>query len=550
MPVAYTAPLQPRQGADFSGSIAALGQQRAQKAAQEQAIMKQMEARQKATNKMLSEVDGYDVSKLIPPFRQHFKDMMARKMEEIQGFAIDDPAKARMAVQDIANWFNNHASHNSDEVQASRKMLNEIANDPSAAAKFNEELPVYMQSAATPQGSIMAQQQFEGSGITTQMGPDGTVLYKALNAETGEAEGDWQPIQSWESWANPSTFTAPTKSRYGRSAIQIGETVVRENAKKFNKDSWSRSVATKSATGIVYSGADSKDGAAARAWAVENLFGPGYKDNESLISAYITGDTDNPEYNLHKDYIENTNNELIKEIVDASRFVVEKDEDEDSGKPTFDASSDFDDKSEFTFQASDLMNEGSLLAFDDQGKVMTESDPYYLTEMKGTRYTLGSLAKSTKDTDAIMLNNPNFGQNPALSELNDLKRRYNEITNKNSANAVELDNEIYTLEEKLSDAPQEPEQFNLDLSDMVFMPDGKLALMNLNYKGSKVKTILLDAQQDKAKVDQIIQAIRRVYKDDSITFEKLQKGMVGGPQAAAQNAAQEAAPAPADKLFE
>ena len=85
---------------------------------------------------------------------------------------------------------------------------------------------------------------------------------------------------------------------------------------------------------------------------------------------------------------------------------------------------------------------------------------------------------------------------------------------------------------------------------MVFMPDGKLALMNLNYKGSKVKTILLDAQQDKAKVDQIIQAIRRVYKDDSITFEKLQKGMVGGPQAAAQNAAQEAAPAPADKLFE
>jgi len=170
--------------------------------------------------------------------------------------------------------------------------------------------------------------------------------------------------------------------------------------------------------------------------------------------------------------------------------------------------------------------------------------------MKGTRYTLGSLAKSTKDTDAIMLNNPNFGQNPALSELNDLKRRYNEITNKNSANAVELDNEIYTLEEKLSDAPQEPEQFNLDLSDMVFMPDGKLALMNLNYKGSKVKTILLDAQQDKAKVDQIIQAIRRVYKDDSITFEKLQKGMVGGPQAAAQNAAQEAAPAPADKLFE
>ena len=88
MPVAYTAPLQPRQGADFSGSIAALGQQRAQRAAQEQAIMKQMEARQKSTNKMLSEVDGYDVSKLIPPLRQHFKDYMATKMEEIQGLSL------------------------------------------------------------------------------------------------------------------------------------------------------------------------------------------------------------------------------------------------------------------------------------------------------------------------------------------------------------------------------------------------------------------------------------------------------------------------------
>ena len=550
MPVAYTAPLQPRQGADFSGSIAALGQQRAQKAAQEQAIMKQMQSRQKATNKMLSEVDGYDVSKLIPPFRQHFKDMMAGKMEEIQNFAIDDPVKARMAIQDIATWFNNHASHNSEDVQKSRSTYIEVSTDASVASKYNDNLPVYQQHDATPQGSIMAQQQFEGSNIVTYLGDDNTVFFKNVDQETGEEMGEWKPVQEWELFANPSTFAVPTKDRYGRSAIQIGETVVRENAKKFNKDSWSRSAATKSATGIVNSGADSKDGTAARAWAAQNLFGPGYKDNESLISAYITGDTDNPEYNLHKDYIENTNNELIKEIVDSSRFVVEKDEDEDSGKPTFDASSEFDSKSEFTFQAADLMNDGSLLAFDDQGKVMTESDPYYLTEMKGTRYTLGSLAKSTKDTDAIMLNNPNFGQNPAALELNDLKRRYNDITNKNSANAVELDNEIYRLEEDLADAPKEPEQLNLDLSDMVFMPDGKLALMNLNYKGSKVKTILLDAQQDKAKVDQIIQAIRRVYKDDSITFEKLQKGMVGGPQAAAQNAAQEAAPAPADKLFE
>ena len=154
-----------------------------------------------------------------------------------------------------------------------------VANDPSEAAKFNENLPVYQQSAATPEGSIMAQQQFEGSGITTYMGDDGTVFFKNIDPETGEETGDWSNITSWESWANPSTFQIPTQSRYGRSAIQIGESVVRESVKSSNKDVWNRSKAVKSATGLVNSGSDNEDGASARAWAVENLWGDGYRDN-------------------------------------------------------------------------------------------------------------------------------------------------------------------------------------------------------------------------------------------------------------------------------
>ena len=554
MPVAYTTGLSAPTPTDFNKTLATLGQQQARRAAQQKAIMDQMQARQKATDKMLSEVEGYDVSTLIPPLREHFKTYMGQKMQEIQNFAIDDPLKARMAVQDIANWFNVHSAHNSEEVQMTRDAYLKVANDPSQAAKFNENLPVYQQSAATPEGSIMAQQQFEGAGITTYMGDDGTVFFKNIDPETGEETGDWKNITSWETWANPSTFEIPTTSRYGKSAIQIGESVVRESAKAFNKDTWDRGVATKSATGIVNSGSESEDGASARAWAVENLWGDGYKNNESLVSSYITGDRDNSEYKLHEDYISNKNNELIKEMVDASRFFVEEPDDDDDDKPTYDVRSEFDSKSEFKFNVNDLLRQGELLSFDEYGRLMNVEDMSE-QDLKGTRYTLGSLAKNTRETQAIKLNNPNFGQEH--KQLDALKARYDAIDNKNSANAQDLKFQIENLEYDLGDTKLEPEVFDLNLNDMVFLPNGKLALMNLSYKGSKVKTIMLDKDNDKAQVDQIVQAIRRVYKDDSITFEKLQKGLVLGPEGESRNVIQDITssvpanqPKAGDSLFE
>ena len=554
MPVAYTTALSTTPGADFTKTLATLGQQQARRAAQQKAIMDQMQARQKATDKMLSEVEGYDVSKLIPPLREHFKTYVGQKMQEIQNFAIDDPSKARMAVQDVANWFNIHSAHNSKEVQMTRDAYLKVANDPSEAAKFNENLPVYQQSAATPEGSIMAQQQFEGSGITTYMGDDGTVFFKNIDPETGEETGDWSNITSWESWANPSTFQIPTQSRYGRSAIQIGESVVRESVKSSNKDVWNRSKAVKSATGIVNAGSDNEDGASARAWAVENLWGDGYRDNEALVSAYITADINSSQYKLHEEYISNKNKDLINEMVEASRYDDKKDDDDDSGKgkgrQVF--TSDFDSKSEYGFNASNLFKEGQLLAFDEMGRVLNLED-LDEQELKGTRYTLGSLAKNTKETEAIQLPNPNFGQEHR--SLDELKRRYEEIDNKNSVAAKDLKFEIENLEYDLGDTQLEPEQFDLNLSDLVFLPNGKLALMNLNYKGSKVKTIMLDRINDKPKVDQIIQAIRRVYNDETITFEKLQKGLVTGPKGDAERTVQDNTsaanqPKAGDSLFE
>ena len=68
---------------------------------------------------------------------------------------------------------------------------------------------------------------------------------------------------------------------------------------------------------------------------------------------------------------------------------------------------------------------------------------------------------------------------------------------------------------------------------------------------------MLDKDNDKPQVDQIVQAIRRVYKDDSITFEKLQKGLVLGPEGESRNVIQDVTssvpanqPKAGDSLFE
>ena len=283
------------------------------------------------------------------------------------------------------------------------------------------------------------------------------------------------------------------------------------------------------------------------------MWGDGYRDNEALVSAYITSDINSPEYNLHEDYINNKNKNLINEMVEASRFPNREDDDDGGagrGRQVF--KNEFDSKSEYKFNTSQLFKEGQLLAFDEMGRVMNLEDMDE-SEMKGTRYTLGSLAKNTKETDAIKLPNPNFGQEHRA--LNDLKARYEAIDNKNSEAAKEIRYQIDNIEYELGDTKLEPEQFDLNLSDLVFLPNGKLALMNLNYKGSKVKTIMLDEINDKPKVDQIIQAIRRVYNDETITFEKLQKGLVTGPKGDVEKVVQDVTssanqPKAGDSLFE
>ena len=87
MPVAYTAPLKSVGKTDMSGLLNSLKAQEAAKAAQKKAVVDQMNARQKAADKMLAEAEGYDVSKLIPPLREHLKTYYNQKLQEINNFA-------------------------------------------------------------------------------------------------------------------------------------------------------------------------------------------------------------------------------------------------------------------------------------------------------------------------------------------------------------------------------------------------------------------------------------------------------------------------------
>lgn len=534
MPVAYTAPLQ-GETLDMSGLMDSLKVRQAEEAARKKAIVDQMQARQKTADKMLSQVDGYDVSKLIPPLREHFKTYYNQKLEEINNFAIDDPVAARRAVQDIRTWFDTHASHNSEEVQNSRETYNSVATDPSSAAKFNENLPLYMQSAASPQSMILAQQAFEGANIVTQMGADGKVVYKSVDPETGEPAGDWSDITSWEAWANPATFTVPTQARYGKSAIQIGEGTVRDSAKAFNKDTWSRDEAYRVSQGIVEGGADNEDSAAARAWAVANLFSDAMRDNEALVTSYIQGDVNNSTYQLNSQYISDINNELVKQMAEASRFVVEEDE------PTATSSdrdatiyrSDFDSSERFFLDSLQYLRTGELMETDENGVLVPLEDFEMYGGVRGTSYVLSAL--DTKN-ETIIIDNPNAGETE--NRIRSLQEELQGIGDQGSPEAMTIRREIQALEE--GDA--EPEQFEIQPKEVAFLPNGKVVLLDLSVKQTgtsydKVKTIVLDGYRDREATQSLLQAIRRTYRDPNITLEGLQAGIVFGPQTEVENAA-------------
>lgn len=542
MPVAYTAPLKSVAKTDMSGLLDGLKAQEAAKAAQKKAVVDQMNARQKAADKLLAETEGYDVSKLIPPLRPHFKTYYSQKLQDINNFAIDDPVAARKAVQDIANWFNTHAAHNSEEVQSSREIYNKVATDPSSAAKFNDELPVYMQSAASPQSMIQAQQTFEGSNLVTQMGADGMVMYKSIDPQTGEPTGDWADITSWEAWANPTTFTVPTQARYGKSAIQIGEGTVRDSAKAFNKDTWNRDEAYRVSRGIVEGGVDNEDSAAARAWAVENLFTQAMRDNEGLVTAYIQGDVNDQTYQMNSQYISDINNELVKQMAEASRFIVEEDETKKTGaeKDADIYRSDFDSRQTFVLDTVEYLRSGELMETNEDGMLVPLDNFEMYGGVKGSSYVLSSLDKKG---ETIVIDNPRAGEeNRRLAELND---EYDAMSDKESSAAQSLKRQIDQLAYSLGDMALEPVQFEIQPKEIGFLPNGKVVLMDLSVKktGSqydKVKTIVLDEWRDREAVQSILQSVRRVYRDPNITLEGLQSGIVFGPKAERKNAENDA----------
>lgn len=542
MPVAYTAPLKSVGETDMSGLLNSLKAQEAAKAAQKKAVVDQMNARQKAADKMLAEAEGYDVSKLIPPLREHFKTYYNQKLQEINNFAIDDPVAARRAVQDIASWFDTHAAHNSEEVQTSRQTYNKVATNPAEAASFNDELPVYMQSAASPQSMIQAQQTFEGANIVTQMGADGTVMYKSIDPETGEPTGDWADITSWDAWANPTTFTIPTQARYGKSAIQIGEGTVRDSAKAFNKDTWSRDEAYRVSRGIVDGGVENEDSAAARAWAVANLFTQAMRDNEGLVTAYIGGDINSQAYQMNSQYISDINEELIKQMAEASRFVVEEDEGKKTGaeKDADIYRSDFDSRQTFVLDTVEYLRSGELMETNEDGMLVPLDNFEMYGGVKGSSYVLSALDKKG---ETIVIDNPRAGEEHR--QLADLNEEYTSISDKNSPEAQALKRRIDQLAYSLGETALEPVQFEIQPKEIGFLPNGKVVLMDLSVKktGSqydKVKTIVLDEWRDREAVQSILQAVRRVYRDPNITLEGLQSGIVFGPQTERQNAESDA----------
>ena len=534
MPVAYTAPLQ-GESLDMSGLMDSLKVRQAEEAARKKAIVDQMQARQKAADKMLSEAEGYDVSKLIPPLRDHFKTYYNQKLQDINDFATDDPVKARQAIQDIRSWFDIHAAHNSDEVQGSREAYNKVATDPSEAAKFNDQLPMYIQSAASPQSMILAQQTFEGANIVTQMGADGKVVYKSIDPATGQPTGDWADITSWESWANPTTFTVPTQARYGKSAIQIGEGTVRDSAKAFNKDTWNRDEAYRVSRGIVEGGADNEDSAAARAWAVANLFSDAMRDNEALVTSYIQGDVNNPTYQLNGQYVSDINKELVKQMAEASRFVVEEDEIKptSSDKDAAIYRSDFDSSENFFLDSLQYLRTGELMQTDENGVLVPLDNFEMYGGVKGTSYVLSALDKKN---ETLVIDNPNAGETE--NRISSLQEELQNISDQGSPEAMTIRREIQALEE--SDA--EPEQFEIQPKEVAFLPNGKVVLLDLSVKQTgtaydKVKTIVLDGYRDREATQRLLQAIRRTYRDPNITLEGLQAGIVFGPQTAVENAA-------------
>jgi len=494
MPVAYTTGLSTTPGADFTKTLAALQQQKARKAAEQKAIVDQMQARQKASEKLLSDTKGYDVSKLMPQARPLFEEYVNEKMQEIYNFSIDDPVKARGAVNDIASFFNTYSSHYTDESKTAKELHFGIGNDESKAAEYDESLAVYMQSAATPQTAIEAQQIYDGRDIVMRR-EGGKIFFTNVDPVTGESVGEEAELTTWDQWQNPAVFQVPTQSRYGEGPAQIGAGKIYDSISKKSPVTWSREMATKESRALIAAGSVDKAANSVRAWGVENLFDDSYRNDEDLLAAYITADVNNPLYVQNKDYLATIDGELVDIMVEHSKYPPKE---EDESKLS---SGERDERNYLGTMRRETVNSVEGLAIDVQdpstGNVIaSEAFGATIQGVTGTAevYTL------PKGLTLTNVDNPLFG----------VKDEFNNVIEAGVNQIIEVEDVRKPMFIPAS------EEF----------PEGIMVLRDVSVGGVPQSLMIFDNsdQRDRTVVQQVIQEIAKKSGQTRLTFETLANG--------------------------
>ena len=535
MAFAYTTKISPNLDQEtFDQTNQALQFAAQQAFQQKQAIAKQLQARKAQIDKSMNAIEGYDISKIIPAWRPLFQQKNAEKIAKFVDLTKQgDVVGAKQVLTDLGNIYNVMTSHNSEDVQKMRLAYNEVANDPNKLAKANETMPVHQQLVASLEGFQRAEMAFEGASTNFKWDENSdTLLYQSINPETGEPMGDWADVTSWDSYANPGLYQLPTAPRAGKSAITIGETVVRANVKGRNKDLWDGAAANESARAIVDSGTASEDGMAARAWAVMNLMDESHMNNAKLTEVYMNRDKDSEMWNLNKDYLEDIDNTLVKKMVDASYFAPKPEDVEKPRTPTqkerdkLNARADFDSKKTFSSEAYPW-NSG-LIYHTEEGMVAD------LTQLKdgnlnaGTEYVFTNLGQE----EYITMRNPNFGEedrrihelNAELGGLINMGQEGSAMFGEMKAERDQLMMQLYVDQKSL-----QPEVFDISPRNIVFLPNGNISFMKLDFEDSDVGTIIINEKRDHDVAQQLLSRIRKAYNDPTITFDELRAGLSYGP---------------------
>lgn len=498
-----------------------------------QSIAKQLKARKDQINKAVDGIEGYDLSAMIPKWRPMFQQKVAEKTAKFMEHTQQgDAVAAKHDLNELANIYNFCIGHNSDGVKDMRTSLNELANDPQKLAKANKDMPVHQQLVASLEGFEQAELLFEGQNVDFKWEENSdTMLFRVMNPETGEYMGDWAPTTEWDNYANTSIYQVPTAPRAGKSAITIGETTVRANIKGRNKDLWNEKAATESSRAIVESGVASEEGMAARAWAVMNLMDESHMNNAKLTEVYMNRDKDSETWKLHQPYLEDIDNILVKKMANASYFSPKP---EDVEKPRNSTQkerdalarrSDFDSKRMFK---SDAYPWNSGLIYHTEEGMITD-----ITELKdgqlhaGTEYTLTQLGQN----EYITMRNPNYGEEDRqMAELLAEKDMMDRNNMMDTDQYRSLKDEINMLAfQKFDGKTLQPEVFDINPRHLVFLPNGNISFLDLDFEDSDVGTIIINQKRDYDISQQLLSIIRKQYNDPTITFDELRAGLAYGP---------------------